>query len=217
VSIPVGIVEDDATFRLQLVEMIHGSKGFHCISACASAEDALTRFIQTRPRVALVDLQLPRMGGLELIPRLRRLLPELEIIVLTQHDDDACLFGALEAGAYGYLIKPASPDELVAALDLVCAGGTPMTPGIARRVLRAFQGRGDNLSELARLSETNRQILELVAHGLSRKEVASEVHLSLSAVYYHLREICKALQVNCVSKAVAKFRAAHPVDPNSGH
>jgi DNA-binding NarL/FixJ family response regulator len=216
VSIPVGIVEDDDPFRMELVERINGSTRFHCINACGSAEEALDRFAQTQPAIALVDLELPRMGGLELIPRLRQLLPELEIMVLTQHDDDACLFGALEAGAYGYLTKPASRDELLAAMDLLSAGGTPMTPGIARRVLQAFQSRGDTRRELARLTEMDRRILELVARGLSRKEVADEVQLSPSAVYYHLRKTCKALQVNCAAKAVAKFRSAHPVAPNPG-
>lgn len=217
VSIPVGIVEDHDAFRMELVERINGSTRFHCINACGSAEEALDRFPQTRPRVALVDLQLPTMGGLELIPRLRRLLPELEIMVLTQFDDDACLFGALEAGAYGYLIKPASTGELIAALELLCAGGTPMTPGIARRVLQAFQGRGETRRELARLNEMDRRILELVAQGLSRKEVAATVQRSESSVYQHQRQICDALQVDAISKAVAKYRAAHPVDPNTGH
>ncbi len=216
-TFPVGIVEDDATLRLQLVEMVTDSGRFQCVSACGSAEAALAEFTRVRPVLALVDLQLPKMSGLELIPRLRGLLPQLAITVLTHHDEDAWLFGALEAGAFGYLTKPASRDELHAALTLLHEGGTPMTAGIARRVLQAFQGRGETRRELARLSPLHQKLLEHITHGLSRKEVASAVDLSQSAVFYHLRQICAELQVDCISKAVAKYRAVHPVDPNTRH
>lgn len=208
-SLPVGVVEDDSVIRSDLVEMVNQTGRFHCAVSCESGEEALAQFPRLQPQMALVDLELPGMDGRELCARLRERLPALGLIVVTQHDDDARLFGALEAGALGYLLKPVSAAELAAALELLLAGGTPMTPGIARRTLQTFHQRGDDRRELAKLSVAHQNLLSLVAAGMSRNEVAFEVGLSPGGVFYHQRQICKMLQVDCMAKAVAKYQRVH--------
>lgn len=208
--IGVALVEDEPAYRDHLMGLVNRTGCFRCVGAVASGEAALAEFPGWRPQLALVDLELPGMGGLRLIAKLRAQFPDLDLAVVTQHDDDARLFAALEAGAVGYLTKPVEPDQLLGALMLLHEGGTPMSAGIARRVLQSFRQHGTNRDEMANLSAVQRQLLRGVAEGLSRKEIATEFGISLSAVFQRQRAICKLLHVDSIRKAAAKLGDARP-------
>jgi DNA-binding NarL/FixJ family response regulator len=208
-SIRVSIVEDHATYRAYLAALIGGADGFTCTGAHRTAEEALEQIPRERPHVVLLDLELPGMSGVELIPKLKERLPELEILVLTVHKDPHRIFAALETGATGYLVKPASPVRILEAIAEVRAGGAPMSSQIARLVVKAFHQRGESKRDLAMLSPREQQILELVAKGFRSREIAQELHLSDHTVSSHLYNTYAKLHVHTRAAATAKYLRLH--------
>ena len=136
--IKMSVVEDDAQARELLVGWINRSPEFQCVSDYGSAEDALDRLPNTRPNIVLMDINLPGMNGPDCVRRLKPLLPDAQFVMVTIYEDSDHIFQALQAGASGYLLKQTERTELLAALRQVHAGGSPMTPNIARKVVRAF-------------------------------------------------------------------------------
>src|SRR3974377_530086 len=138
-SIAVSVIEDDASVRQILAGWLRSAEGFQCASEHGSAEHALGQLPSKKPGIVLVDVNLPRMNGIECVRRLKPLLPETQFIMLTVYEDADHIFSALAAGASGYLLKQIPCDELLAALKQVHAGGSPMTGSIARKVVQSFQ------------------------------------------------------------------------------
>ena len=197
----VALVEDQPDTREGLAALLSAADGVEVAGAYGSAEEALPALVVAPPDVALFDLGLPGIGGVEGIRRLHAARPEVPVLVLTVHGDDAHVFDALCAGACGYLLKDASPARLVDAVREVAAGGAPMAPDVARRVLAAFR-RVAPRAEPHRLSPRELEVLELLAEGHSYKTAAAELGLGIDTVRFHVRHIYEKLHVHSKSEAV---------------
>jgi DNA-binding NarL/FixJ family response regulator len=209
----VAIVEDNATLRKYLTELVGGTPEYTCVCACGSTEEALVEIPKARPEVVLMDIHLPGESGIACTARLREKLPELQIIMLTVYKDIKMIFQALKAGACGYVLKRADEKEILAAIAEVRAGGAPMTSEIARMVVRSFMEQPAlPLSGDAQLSSREEEILALLAEGLSNKEIGSRLHISFGTVRTHLMHIYEKLHVRCRTEAAAKFLRSNPLD-----
>ena len=138
----VALVEDDARLRKQLVQILEDIDDIECVIVCASAEEALEKIPSKNPDVVLMDIKLPRMSGIQCVAELKRILPEVQVIMVTVYEDSDRIFKALKAGASGYLVKSGPPEQLIAAIRDVFAGGAPMSGHIARKVVQHFHLMG---------------------------------------------------------------------------
>ncbi len=204
-GIRVILVEDDDEFREHLQALIGGSVGFDCVGAHGSAETALKSVSIETPEVVLLDLELPGKSGLDLIAELNLKHPEIEIVVLTIHDDTNRIFAALERGASGYLIKPVAPARILEALTDVHHGGAPMSSQIARLVVKSFHKRGHSKQEFDCLTHREEEILGYLAKGYSYQEIADQLGISIRTVSTHLHNIYDKLHVRSRGEASAKF------------
>jgi len=199
------IIEDNELLRDSLKEAINKSSSINCSNAFGSGEAAL-EFIESEelvPDIILLDIGLPGMSGIELIPELKKLSPSSKIIIITIHDDDENVFNAICAGASGYLFKDLSSEEIVTSISEVMNGGAPMNSHIAKKVLNMF--RDQNIkSEGYDLSEREKEILSLLVDGLSKKQIAENIFLSHHTVDSHIRNIYTKLEVHSRSRAISK-------------
>src|ERR1700761_1714869 len=205
--IHVALVEDQKELSRSWVQIIKSFDGFECACTCASAEEAVRVIPNARPDVILMDIRLPRMSGIECTSRLKEMLPTTPIVILTALDDDELIFRALEAGADGYLLKRSKPADLRAALLEVLAGGAPMSSAIARRVVRSFRGPPVNPQNEAHVSTREIEVLGLLSRGLSNKEIADQMRLSIETVRSYLKTIYEKLHVHCRTEAVMRYAA----------
>ena len=206
--IKVAIVEDDASFRKSLRQVIYSKRGFSCVAECGTGAEALERIPRDPPEIVLMDLNLPDFSGAEVTSRLKALLPNISVVVLTVYNDTEHIFKALRAGACGYLLKQATAAEILEAIAEAHRGGAPMTSGIARKVIATFQEQPPVDEATAKLSPREREILELVADGYTSKEVADKLAITMSTVCWNLDEIYKKLHVHSRVQAVNKLRQA---------
>ncbi len=204
-DIRVATIEDDDDFRAHLGALINGADGLVCVGSFRTAESALAQFARDVPDILLLDLELPRRPGLEVITEVVARWPKLAVIVLTIHDEAAEIFAALEAGAIGYLGKPVSSVRLLEAIAEAHAGGSPMSTAIARRVVRKFHEHGQVRKHLDQLTPRELEILDHISRGLSTKEIATRLELSDRTISSHLRKIYDKLQVHSRSAAVSRF------------
>jgi len=198
------IVEDDALLRENLRVLLGGEPGVRVVAACACAEDALAQLVEARPDAMLSDLGLPAMSGVELIRRARELVPALDIVVLTVSEDREAVFAALKAGAAGYIVKGATPRELVEAVDVLRGGGAPMSPKIARLVVKTFHDTPPPDEFL--LSAKERTVLSGIQEGRSYKEIAAGMNISPHTVHSHIKHIYEKLQASDKRDALTKAR-----------
>lgn len=201
----VALVEDRREVREQWASLLNGFEDFSCVCACSSGEEALQAIPPLKPDIVLMDIFLPRMSGIECTVRLKELLPESRVLILTASDDEEMVFSALEAGADGYLLKHSAPGELHHALLDILHGGVPMTSGIARRVAGFFRRRGKARNEMERLSQRETEVLDLLAKGFINKEIADRLSLSVETIRSYLKNIYEKMHVHSRAEAVAKY------------
>jgi len=204
-AIKVAIVEDNEGIREGLSLLINGSSGFQCAATFHSAEQALAMLPHDWPDVVLMDIHLPRMSGIECVERLKERNPNLQIVMLTVHEEDDKVFRSLVAGASGYILKNTPPSDLLEAIQTVHNGGSPMSDGIARKVVDTFRQAGRSSKETENLSERETEILGYVAKGYHDKEIAEKLFLSDATVRAHLRNIYKKLHVRSRTEALLKY------------
>ena len=207
----IAIVEDNKVIRESLAAYVHMAPDLQCVCSCGTAEEALEQLPQHRPDVVLMDIQLPNLSGIECSARLKQLLPEVRIIMVTVYGDPDLIFKALRAGACGYLLKRCTPEELVTAVREVQQGGAPMSREIARKVISHFQSfpePPDTSSEVENLSPREREILELLTQGFSDKEIADRLGVKHGTVRWHLQHVYEKLHVRSRTEAALKFRSA---------
>jgi DNA-binding NarL/FixJ family response regulator len=202
--IKVAIIEDQRQIREGLAALIGGTDGFRCTGSFASTEEALAGIGRDLPQIVLVDLVLPRVSGIEGIRLLRARHPELLFLVLTVYEDDDRIFEALCAGACGYLLKKTPPSRLLESLTEAVAGGAPMSPEVARRVIAIFREIRPPEKAEYKLTPHEMQLLKLLVEGHNYKTAAAEVGVSINTVSFHMRHIYDKLQVHSKSEAVAK-------------
>jgi DNA-binding NarL/FixJ family response regulator len=205
VNIAVSIIEDDKTARDIFSGWIRRAQGFRQVSQHEDAESALIKLPAEKPGVALVDINLPGMNGIECVRRLKPLMPGTHFVMLTVHEDASHIFDALAAGASGYLLKQTPRAELLAALKDVHGGGAPMTSKIARKVVQSFQRNGLPTDQSAKLSGREREVLELLARGSLYKEISESLGISVATVNTYIRRIYEKLHVRSRAQAVAKY------------
>lgn len=203
--VKIAIVEDNIGVRDSWVTLLNTEPGFNCVAVCGSGEDALKEFPRCRPDVALMDINLPGMSGIECTARLKQLLPELQILMVTVYADNEYVFEALKLGASGYLLKSADPSELTRSIREVIAGGAPMTGQIARRVVEVFQQPQSARENRAELSKREVEVLELLAKGYANKEIAQRLGTSTETIRVHIRHIYEKLHVHSRTEAVALY------------
>jgi two-component system, NarL family, response regulator len=187
----VSIVEDDVLLRQNLKLLLSGERGISVVSVYGPAEEALSGIKRTRPEILLADIGLPGMSGIELIRELKEQMPGLEIMAHTVFDDRETVFSAIKAGASGYLLKGSTPRELIDALHTLAKGGSPMSPKIARKVIREFQDEG--IDEQYLLSHRETEIVKEVENGLSYKDIAVKLTISPHTVHTHIKNIYEKL------------------------
>jgi two-component system NarL family response regulator len=187
----VSIVEDDVLLRQNLNLLLSGETGISVVSVFASAEEALAGIKRARPEILLADIGLPGMSGIELIRELKDQMPDLEIMAHTVFDDRETVFSAIKAGASGYILKGGTPRELIDALHTLAKGGAPMSPKIARKVIREFQDEGADEQYL--LSHRETEIVREVENGLTYKDIALKLSISPHTVHTHIKNIYEKL------------------------
>lgn len=209
VPVRVVIIEDLREVRESLAVLINGTAGFQCVESYRSMEDALKGITGTRPDVILTDIGLPGMDGVEGARILRERLPDVPILALTVYDDDENVFNAICAGASGYLLKNTAPARLLESLREVAAGGAPMSPEVARRVVRLFRTFRPPASASCDLTPQEMALLRLMVEGHYYKTAAHELGISTNTVSFHLKNIYGKLQVHSKTEAVAKALREH--------
>lgn len=204
--IKIAIVEDDRTTREGLETIINLAPGFRCVCTCMTAEEALQILPQHSPEVVLMDIQLPKMSGVECVAQLKELLPAVQVIMVTVYEDPDRIFCALRAGACGYLLKRSAPEQVLSAIRDVQQGGVPMSSEIARKVIAHFRGQETAAADVENLSGREREVLDLVVRGLSNKEIVERLGITIEGVRWHLRNIYQKLHVHSRTEVLVKFR-----------
>jgi DNA-binding NarL/FixJ family response regulator len=202
--IKVAIIEDRRDIREGLAVLVNGTEGYRCTGAFRSMESALENIGRDLPHLALVDIGLPGMSGIEGIRALGDRYPGLLMLVLTVYNDDERIFEALCAGACGYLLKNTLPARLLASLEEAVMGGSPMSPQIARRVVTLFRDTRPPETPASQLTPHETRLLKLLVEGHSYKSAAKELRVSVHAISFHMRSIYDKLQVHSKSEAVSK-------------
>jgi len=214
--ITVALVEDDPRIRRSLATILAQEDDVLCVGTFSSGEEALRELPALRPKVLLMDVNLPGMTGVECVRELSGKIPGTQILMLTVHEDADVIFNSLAAGASGYLLKPPRAAELIAAVHDVFAGGAPMTSLIARKVVQSFNhhapaaahagpGSAPAAPESEGLSPRETEVLDRLAKGFAYKEIAADLSISYSTVQTHIERIYEKLHVHSRSHAVMKY------------
>jgi DNA-binding NarL/FixJ family response regulator len=201
----VSIVDDEADLREHMAGYLSAAGDIRCKSAYATAEEALEHLPQDKPDVILMDINLGGMDGIECVRRLKTLMPEAQVLMLTVFEDTEKIFRALSAGASGYLLKRMSPRKLIEAIAEVREGGSPMSAPIARKVVQSFQSAPTRGDDSVALSQREHSVINGLAQGLAYKQIADELGVSIHTVRNYIRRIYEKLHVQSRSEAVAKF------------
>ena len=186
-SIRVLVVEDHHVVRQGLVALLNVVDGLEVVGEAADGVEAITQFRKHKPDVTLMDLRLPRMGGVDVIQRIRVETPQARFVVLTTYDGDEDIYKALKAGARAYLLKGMTTDELVAPIRTVHAGKSHIPPAIAERLAERMGTEDLTIREL--------DVLEQIVQGKSNKEIGTELDISEATVKTHINSLLSKLGV----------------------
>ena len=198
-KIRIVVVDDHPVVRQGLVAILSYEQDLQVVGEAADGQEAVRVILEQKPAVVLLDLRLPILSGIEVMKQVRPREPQCKFLVLTTYDTDSYIVPALSAGAQGYLLKDASPDELVRAIHLMQAGGSPLEPGIAAKLLESMSESKDT----EELSPRELEVLQLLVAGTSNKAIASQIHLSENTVKSHISHIFDKLNVQSRAEAVA--------------
>ncbi|HUC85101.1 MAG TPA: response regulator transcription factor [Candidatus Acidoferrales bacterium] len=212
--ITICIVEDNRSTQESLEKVLEQQPALRCLASYSTGEAALAGIPAKNPQVALVDINLPGIDGIELIGKLKLQMPELQMLILTSYDESGLIFNALRAGASGYLLKKTIASELVPAIEQVHAGGAPMSLQIARKVVSYFRQLEKETvtptSEVQKLTAREQEILALLAQGYLIKEIGDRLGIAYHTARTHLRHIYEKLHVQSRSMAILKFLGRDP-------
>ena len=205
----IAIVEDNPTLAETLREMVSNIPDVSCVGLWPTGEQALRELPGLKPEIVLMDINLPGIDGIETTAKLKLVMPDCHIIMVTVYLDHDKIFDALKAGATGYILKRSAATDLPRALADLAEGGAPMSPEIARRVVETFH-RPKSPTPAHELNLTKREfeILEHLTTGLANKEIADRLGISTETVRVHLKSIYEKLHVHSRTEAAMKFRDA---------
>jgi DNA-binding NarL/FixJ family response regulator len=200
----IAITEDDEKVRHYLAEQIQLQIDVEELRLFADAETALKELSAHPVDIALFDVNLPGMSGIDCIQRLKILHPRMQMMVLTVYDNTDTIFQALKAGATSFLLKSTPPEKVIEAIEDVFNGGSPISSQIARKVIEAFTVKEKTNEYFQELSKREQEILEQLSKGYRYKEIADQLFLSIETVRTHIRNIYEKLQVNSRVEALKK-------------
>lgn len=212
--IKIVIVEDNRYMREGWATILDFEQDFVVLDTFESCEEAFESEAISKTNIVLMDIELPGMSGIEGVKYLQKEHPDVPVIMATVFDDDQNVFDALCAGAVGYLMKKVSPEDLKQAIRDAHDGGSPMTPNIARKVIKTFHTPSED-EEGEQLNERELEILEELAKGKSYAAIGEAVYLSVNGVRYHIRNIYRKLQVHSRSEAVSKGISRRLIHPDN--
>lgn len=204
-NIRVALVEDNDDLRRSLKRLLQRSPKLSVVADYPDAESALMGVVRCKPDVVLMDVELPRMNGVECVRELKGRLPTVLVVMLTVHDDNDSLFNSILAGADGFLLKDTERSRLVEAIEEVVAGGSPMTPHLARRIVQQFRKADPQPASLKELTSRELQVLEQLAQGHRYKEISENLGISMDGIRFHIRGVYKKLHVHSRTEAVLKY------------
>ena len=203
-ELKVAIFEDNMLLRESLFQLINGTEGYICVGVFPDCKDIIHGINKSQPDVVLMDIQMPGITGIEGVRLIKEKYPEIKIIMQTVVEDEDKIFASICNGASGYLLKNTSPSRLLEAIKEVQAGGAPMTPSIAQKVLEKFRKQSPSKDESHNLSNREKEVLDCLVEGMSYKMIAAHCTISIDTVRHHIRNIYDKLHVNSKSEAVAK-------------
>jgi DNA-binding NarL/FixJ family response regulator len=203
--ISVSIVDDEKELCQSIAAFVSGSHGFQCVSTYNSGEAALKNLPADRPDVVLMDIHLNGMSGIECVERLKTMVPEMQVMMLTVYEDTEQIFKALAAGASGYMLKRLTPGKLLEAIREVHGGGSPMSSPIARKVVASFQRAEQTGGEKTHLSSREQMVLDCFAKGLTYRQAADRLSISVDTIRTYVRRVYEKLHVQSRTEAVAKY------------
>lgn len=204
-SIRVVLADDHAVVRKGVREFLEEDPAIRVVGEANDGEEALALAARERPDIALLDIQMPRLNGLETTRRLKKEFPNVRVLIVTAYDDDPYIFAALQAGASGYLLKSSSSDELIHAVHAIAEGETALSPVVAKKLVQRAAGRGVAPDEIIEaLTERELQVLRLAAKGLGNKQIGNALAISDRTVQGHLANIYAKLHVATRTEAVLR-------------
>lgn len=201
----ISIIEDDEETREILTGIIASAPGLKLVSTYPLCAPAIEGIPKDKPDVVLVDINLPEINGVEAVRRLKPLRPGTQFLMLTVYDDPDHIFAALTAGATGYLLKSTRRTELLEAISQIAAGGSPMSTGIARKVVQSFTNPPMPKNEFAALSPREQSVLDLLSKGYLYKEISDSLGVSVPTINTYIRRIYEKLQVHSRTQAISKY------------
>jgi two-component system, NarL family, response regulator LiaR len=203
--ITVCIVEDRKDIRESLKILVNDAAECACIGAFENGEDALKEIPELQPDVVLMDIDLPGINGIECVKQLKPLCPRVQFMICTVYDEDEKIFDALAAGANSYILKRSNSDTLINSIKDLYNGGSPMSSDIARKIVNQFQNNISGKKEDFHLTEREKEILELLAKGLTYQQTADKIFISGKTIKKHVYNIYEKLHVNSRTEAVNKY------------
>jgi DNA-binding NarL/FixJ family response regulator len=203
--ITISIVDDEKELCQSIATFVNGAPGFRCVSMYHSGETALKHLPTDHPDVVLMDIHMTGMNGIECVKRLKTKMPQMQIMMLTVYEDTDQIFQALSAGASGYMLKRSTPSKLLEAITDVHEGGSPMSGPIARKVVASFQRTRSKEGEQTHFTSREQSVLDCLAKGLTYKQTADQLSISIPTIRSYLRRIYEKLHVQSRTEAVAKY------------
>lgn len=201
-TIRVLLADDHAVVRKGVRDFLQEDETLHVIGEANDGEEALSLIQRDAPDVAVFDIQMPRLNGLDATRRVKKEFPNVHVLILTAYDDDPYLFAALQAGASGYLLKTSSAEELLHAVHAVAEGETALSPAIAKKLVRRAAGHSEQEDIIEPLTERELDVLRLAAQGLGNKQIGATLNISDRTVQGHLANIYAKVHVSTRTEAV---------------
>lgn len=205
--INIAIIEDNPQYRTAISIILQLNENLRLIHKLENCDEMIGRFEIEKPDVVLMDIDMPGMNGIQAVWEIKKFFPEIKIMMLTVFEDEEKIFGAIRAGARGYLLKKDSPQKILEAIDAVINGESAMNGMIAAKVLEYFQHQQKKNNELnnSNLTEREKEILQLLIKGNSYKEIASKIFISIETLNSHIKNIYRKLNVHSRSEIAAKY------------
>ncbi len=201
----IAIVEDNEQYRTALAFILQLNADLQLIHQLGNCSTLISSFKTEKPDVVLMDIDMPGMTGIEAVWQIKKEFPEMKVLMLTVFEDDEKIFGAIRAGANGYLLKKDSPSKIQEALFTVQAGESPMNGIVASKMLEYFQLQKNNQLDQSSLTEREKEILIFLVKGYSYKEIASAIFISIETLNTHIKSIYRKLNVHSRAELAAKY------------
>ncbi|WP_165554206.1 response regulator transcription factor [Kribbella capetownensis] len=212
-TVRIVVADDHGIVREGLGALLSAHDGYELVGTAADGAEAVRSAVTLRPDVLVMDIQMPGMSGIDATREIGRVAPDVAVVMLTMFDDDESVFAAMRAGARGYVLKGAAPDNVIRAIAAVAAGEAIFGPGVARRALAYLSGPRPDEPAFAELTPRERDVLNLIAGGLGNAAIAARLGVANATVGNHITSIFAKLQVAGRAEAIIRARSAGLGDP----